>query len=126
LARQHLAHHAVGGSEQHVLHLHGLDHGHTLTRLHLLAGLHRHLHQQAGHGRQHIPAHVGRRLVRHQRVQLGRARRQHQRVELGAVVDDADGQRVARRAALHLRGEGLAVDRAAMRSPPRCQLLQIS
>ena len=32
-------------------HLHRLDHGHAFARLHLLARLHRHVDQQAGHGR---------------------------------------------------------------------------
>ena len=49
-------------------------------------------------------------------MQFGRARGQHHGIELGAVVDDADGQRVARRAALHLRMEWLAVDGATDRA----------
>ena len=41
---------AVGAGKEDVFHLHGFDNSHALARLHFLAGLHDHLHEQAGHG----------------------------------------------------------------------------
>ena len=46
----HFLDHAVLRREQHVFHLHGFDHGHAFTRLHLLAHRHGHVDQKARHG----------------------------------------------------------------------------
>ena len=84
---------------QHVLHLHRLDHGQRLARLDLLPFVHRDRGQQARHRRQQELRRVGRRLDRHQRVELGLARRQHQHIGLAAVVDEAPTRRPRHRPA---------------------------
>jgi redox-sensitive bicupin YhaK (pirin superfamily) len=51
-----------------------IDHSDSLASLHFLTCLHGHTHQQAGHGREHIAAHIRRRLEGHQGMQLGGTR----------------------------------------------------
>src|SRR5258706_2238677 len=92
LLRDHLAHDAILRGEQDVLHLHRLDDRELFAGKHLLAGCDRDVDQQSRHWRQQELRQVGRRLQRHQGIELGGTWREDFGVDARAVVHHPIGQ----------------------------------
>jgi len=116
--RVHFLDDTVAFRTQDVLHLHGLDHGEGVARLHLLAFARMDGLDQARHGAEQELRHVGRGLHRHQRRQLGLALG----VDVNRRLDAAIGERRAVEDRAHLHRDVLAADVAGphrLARPPR-------